>query len=140
MAQSKSKENLLILGAIGYIGSYITEQIVKAKGRFSRIAIFTSPTTAESKPQELDKLRAEGVEVIVGDVRNSKDLLDAFQGVKTHPSGKAIELISMQALTRSSAQWVETSSQNKSIGTNRLDQTRRPSSHREAFLPLRVRD
>ncbi|KAF8846417.1 NAD(P)-binding protein [Acephala macrosclerotiorum] len=78
-----TKENLLIIGATGYIGTYITEQIILAKESFGRIAIFTSPSTAENKPEVLDKLRAQGVEVIIGDVKNSQDLLKAFEGITT---------------------------------------------------------
>jgi nucleoside-diphosphate-sugar epimerase len=93
MAQSKSKENLLILGATGYIGTYITEQIVKSKDHFGRIAIFTSPKTAQSKAQTLDKLRAQGVEVIIGEVENSEDLLNAFKGLNTSINCMEILLI-----------------------------------------------
>jgi len=79
MAQP-NKENLLILGGTGYIGSYILEQIVKAKDSFRNIAIFTSPRTAETKSELLDSLRAKEVGVIVGDVNKPEDLLKAFQG------------------------------------------------------------
>jgi uncharacterized protein YbjT (DUF2867 family) len=82
MAQS-NKENLLIIGATGYIGAYIIEQIVKAKDHFGRIAILTSPNTAETKSQTLEKLRAQGVEVVIGDVKNSEDILKAFEGLIT---------------------------------------------------------
>ncbi|KAG4414961.1 hypothetical protein IFR04_011889 [Cadophora malorum] len=82
MAQP-NKENLLILGGTGYIGSYILEQIVKAKDSFRNIAIFTSPRTAETKSELLDSLRAKEVGVIVGDVNKPEDLLKAFQGVDT---------------------------------------------------------
>ena len=80
MAQSKTKENLLILGGTGYIGSYILDQIVKAKDSFGNIAIFTSPRTAETKSELLDSLRSQGVGVIVGDVNKPEDLQKAFQG------------------------------------------------------------
>ena len=46
-----AKENLLILGATGYIGVYIVDSIIKAKDSFGRIAIFTSLSTAENKPE-----------------------------------------------------------------------------------------
>jgi uncharacterized protein YbjT (DUF2867 family) len=85
MAQLAMKENLLILGATGYIGTYITEQILNAKNLFGRIAIFTSPGTAESKSQVLNNLKERGVEVIVGDVKSSNDLLKAFEGVQCAP-------------------------------------------------------
>ena len=80
MTQPKSKENLLVLGATGYIGVYIVDEIIKAKDSFGRIVMFTSPSTAESKPQKLDELRAQGVEVIIGDIKKSSDLVAAFQG------------------------------------------------------------
>jgi uncharacterized protein YbjT (DUF2867 family) len=75
-----AKENLLILGATGYIGVYIVDSIIKAKDSFGRIAIFTSPSTAENKPQKLEELKAQGVEVIIGDFKKSSDLEAAFQG------------------------------------------------------------
>lgn len=73
----------MILGGTGYIGSYILDQIIKAKDSFGNIAIFTSPRTAETKSELLDGLRSKGVGVIVGDVNKSEDLLKAFQGVDT---------------------------------------------------------
>ncbi len=76
-----TKDNVLILGATGYIGVYIVEEIIKAKDSFGRIAIFTSPNSAEKKSKQLDELKAQGVEVIVGDVNNSEDLLKAFEGL-----------------------------------------------------------
>ena len=82
---AQSKENLLILGATGYIGAYILDQIIKAKDSFGSVAIFTSPATAEKKSKELDELRAKGVKVIIGDVQNSEDLLNAFQGIYQLP-------------------------------------------------------
>jgi uncharacterized protein YbjT (DUF2867 family) len=89
MAQPKSKENLLIIGATGYIGVYIVEQIIKAKDSFGRIAIFTSPSTAESKPQKLVELRAQGVEVIIGDIKKPSDLVTAFEGPISLPTQRS---------------------------------------------------
>lgn len=76
-----AKENLLILGGTGYIGTYITNQIVKAKETFGRIKLFTSQKTADTKKEALDKLRAEGVEVIVGDVSKEEEMSKAYQGI-----------------------------------------------------------
>ena len=64
------KENLLLLGATGYIGTYILDQVLKAKSNFGKIVIFTSPDTATNKPAELEKLRSQGVSVIIGDGSN----------------------------------------------------------------------
>ncbi|KAJ5050791.1 uncharacterized protein L3040_002661 [Drepanopeziza brunnea f. sp. 'multigermtubi'] len=59
-------DNLLDLGGTGYIGSYILDQIVKAKDSFGGIAIFTSPSTTDEKAWLLNNLRAKGVRVIIG--------------------------------------------------------------------------
>lgn len=72
--------NLLIFGATGVIGKFIAEQIIAAKSNFRRIAIFTSPGTVEKKSDEIEKLKAEGVEVIAGDVTNEKDVRSAYEG------------------------------------------------------------
>jgi FlaA1/EpsC-like NDP-sugar epimerase len=81
MTLSKGKENLLILGATGYIGAYITEEIIKAEDNFGKIAIFTSPKTAETKTNLLDGWKAQGLEVLIGDVTKSQELLKAFEGL-----------------------------------------------------------
>ena len=73
-----------MFGATGYIGAYIIEAIVKAKASFGRIAIITSPGTAENKATKLEKLREQGVEVIVGDVTKAEDVLKAYEGL--HPT------------------------------------------------------
>ncbi|TVY88374.1 Isoflavone reductase-like protein [Lachnellula willkommii] len=76
-----SKQNLLIIGATGYIGTHITSQILANKTSFSRIAIFTSPQTVEKKPDIIDGLKKQGAEIIVGDTTNEDDLVKAFQGI-----------------------------------------------------------
>jgi uncharacterized protein YbjT (DUF2867 family) len=80
MAQ-KTKENLLLFGATGYIGTYITEQIVKNKSSFGRIVVFTSPTTAEKKLDVIKGLKDAGVEIIVGDASKKEDVVAAMQGI-----------------------------------------------------------
>jgi nucleoside-diphosphate-sugar epimerase len=90
------KENLLLLGATGYIGSYILEQILKAKSNFGKISIFTSASTATNKPTELEKLRSQGVSVIIGDTSNASDLLRAFDGIDTVISAAGRPIIAQQ--------------------------------------------
>jgi len=80
MAQQGKKENILILGATGYIGTHITDKIVESKSSFGRIAIFTSPSTIEKKAGVIDRLKAEGAEVIVGDATNADDIVKALKG------------------------------------------------------------
>jgi uncharacterized protein YbjT (DUF2867 family) len=86
------KENLLMFGATGYIGIYIIEAIIKAKSSFGRIAIITSPGTAETKANQLEKLKEQGVEVIVGDVTKAEDVLNAYEGL--HPIWSKTEELS----------------------------------------------
>ncbi|KAF4637021.1 hypothetical protein G7Y89_g1061 [Cudoniella acicularis] len=83
MTSEPGKQNLLIFGTTGYIGTHITNQIIKNKASFGRIAIFTSPSTVENKPSVVANLKSEGVEVIVGDATNENDILKAFQGINT---------------------------------------------------------
>ncbi|KIW64386.1 hypothetical protein PV04_09323 [Phialophora macrospora] len=76
-------KKLLIFGATGLIGSRISQEIVRNKSKFDRIAIFTSPGTYESKASEIQKLKDEGVDVIVGDLTNSGDVKKAYQDIDT---------------------------------------------------------
>jgi hypothetical protein len=73
-------KKLLIFGATGLIGKYITQAIVENKDKFDRIAIFTSQGTVQSKADQIDALKKQGVDVIVGDVTNSEDVVKAYQG------------------------------------------------------------
>lgn len=73
-------KNILLFGATGLIGTRILEAIIQSKGSFGRIAAFTSPGTVERKSAVLDAIREKGVEVIVGDVRDEKQVADAYQG------------------------------------------------------------
>lgn len=74
------KENLLLFGALGFIGVYITDAIVQSRDKFGRIVVFTSPSTVENKSAKLDELKSQGVEIVVGDVNNKEEVLKASQG------------------------------------------------------------
>ncbi|KAN0101431.1 isoflavone reductase family protein [Hyaloscypha variabilis] len=91
-----AKQNLLLLGATGYIGSYILEQIIKAKSSFGRIAIFTSPSTATTKSEKLEALKEDGVEVIIGDAADEEALVKAFDGIDTVISAAGRPIIAQQ--------------------------------------------
>ncbi|RFU78332.1 isoflavone reductase family [Trichoderma arundinaceum] len=75
--------HILTFGATGNIGKHIVNQLIGAKPPFPKISIFTSSNTASNKPELLDKWRAAGVSVIVGDITNSTDVKNAYQGVDT---------------------------------------------------------
>lgn len=81
-----TKENILLFGATGYIGAYILEQLIAAKGSFGRIAIFTSVVTAINKETLLGLYTAEGIEVIIGDVTKEEDIVSAFEGQYSQPT------------------------------------------------------
>lgn len=70
----------------GRIGSRIAREIVRNKDKFDRIAIFTSKGTSESKASELDNLKKEGVDIIIGDVTNGDDVKKAYDGKINHGS------------------------------------------------------
>ncbi|OOF96866.1 hypothetical protein ASPCADRAFT_206993 [Aspergillus carbonarius ITEM 5010] len=78
-----TKSNLLIFGATGSIGKYITDAIVNAQDAFGRIAIFTSPNTLTHKPDEINALRHRGVDILVGNIANRDEVLKAYEGVDT---------------------------------------------------------
>ena len=80
MSQTKS---ILIFGATGLIGKYITTELLAARDRgdFQSIVIFTSPGTVENKRDEIEQLKSRDVKIIVGDVTNEDDVRKAFEGM-----------------------------------------------------------
>lgn len=74
-------QNLLIIGATGVIGKYITKEIIKAKTSFGRIAILTSENTIQKKSSEINDLKRSGAEVLVGDITKEKDVKRAYHGL-----------------------------------------------------------
>lgn len=73
-------KNILLFGATGTIGSFILDAILPARSQFNRIAIFTSPHTAETKAAQLSKLKQQGVEVIIGNVEEEEAVKAAYAG------------------------------------------------------------
>ncbi|CAI7579978.1 unnamed protein product [Penicillium palitans] len=76
-------KNILLFGATGNIGSFILDAILPERSQFGRIAIFTSPHTAETKVSQLNKLKEQGVEVIVGNVEDENAVKAAYKGIDT---------------------------------------------------------
>jgi len=71
----------LIIGATGVIGKPITAQIVAAKSSFGRIAILTSQNTVATKAKEIEALKKEGVDILVGDLAVEEDVKKAYEGI-----------------------------------------------------------
>jgi nucleoside-diphosphate-sugar epimerase len=72
-------KKILLFGATGVIGEYILQALKESKASFEKIGIFTSPGTVEKKKEEIDALKASGVDVIVGDVTNEDDVKKAYE-------------------------------------------------------------
>jgi nucleoside-diphosphate-sugar epimerase len=77
---SLNPSKILLFGATGVIGKYILEQLIEAKPAFEKVGIFTSPGTAETKKEDLEKLKEKGVKVVIGDVNSDSDVKKAFEG------------------------------------------------------------
>lgn len=72
--------NILIFGATGFIGTYITEKILAAQPSFRSVTIFTSPATVESKAELLEGWKQRGnVSVITGSADSELDVKAAYK-------------------------------------------------------------
>lgn len=79
MASLKAS-NILIFGATGFIGTFITEKVIAAQPAFNHVTIFTSPNTVNTKGELLDKWKKAGnVTVITGDVDSEADVSAAYK-------------------------------------------------------------
>ncbi|KAI0383388.1 NAD(P)-binding protein [Hypomontagnella monticulosa] len=76
---------VLVIGATGAIGKYITSAIVSAEPRVAQISIFTSPATASSQSKEplLSSWKSQGLSIITGDIDNADHVRNAYIGVDT---------------------------------------------------------
>jgi FlaA1/EpsC-like NDP-sugar epimerase len=74
-------QNILIIGATGLIGNYITAEIVKAKASFGRIIVFTSENTIHTKSSQINELKHSGVEILVGDITKEEEVKRAYRGL-----------------------------------------------------------
>jgi len=73
-------QSILLFGATGQIGSFILSAVLTARSQFGRVAIFTSPRTAETKAAFLEKLKQQNVEVIIGDIEDENAVKAAYSG------------------------------------------------------------
>ncbi|KAF5983109.1 phenylcoumaran benzylic ether reductase [Fusarium coicis] len=88
--------SILIFGATGTIGRYITNAIANAQPAFDRVAIFTSEDTVIRKPGLIKELKSKDVKIITGDVNNPEDVKKAYQGVDTVISAVGRNVIETQ--------------------------------------------
>ncbi|KAF2478845.1 isoflavone reductase [Neohortaea acidophila] len=84
MTAAHKTQNILIFGATGLIGRHITNAILDNAASFAgRIAIFTSSNTLWTKSDEIDALKARGVEIIGGDITSADAVNEAYTGFDT---------------------------------------------------------
>ncbi|CAI6338768.1 unnamed protein product [Periconia digitata] len=95
-SQPPTPKKIIIFGATGVIGKYITQALVDNKSKFESIAIFTSQNTVENKAAEVEQLKNEGVKVVVGDIKNEEDVTSAYEGYDTVVSALSRSTITNQ--------------------------------------------
>lgn len=79
MASTKAS-NILIFGATGFIGTFITEKVIAAQPAFNHITIFTSPGTVANKGALLDGWKKAGnISVITGSADSEADVKAAYK-------------------------------------------------------------
>ncbi|KAF2714067.1 NAD(P)-binding protein [Pleomassaria siparia CBS 279.74] len=97
MADSPTPSKMILLfGGTGLIGRYILASLVSANPPFEKIAIFTSPDTAENKSADIAKLKEKGVQVVIGHVNSEEDVKKAFEGYDTVISALGRNVILLQ--------------------------------------------
>ena len=67
-----SAPSILLIGAGGYLGGPVTQELLANRSRFNRIAILTE----EAKKQKFVEHKAKGFELVLG----AFDSPDSFQG------------------------------------------------------------
>jgi FlaA1/EpsC-like NDP-sugar epimerase len=93
-------QNLLIIGATGVIGTYITEAIVNNKSEFGRICVYTSKKTVVEKVREIAALESYGAEVFVGNLEDEATIKEAYRGTTVSWLSAAYAHHTLQASTR----------------------------------------
>ena len=88
--------NILVFGATGVIGTFITAELIASAPSFNRLAIFTSPATLQEKAKHIHDLQDAGVEVISGDINHDADITSAYDGFDTVISAVGRNLIARQ--------------------------------------------
>ena len=81
--------SVLIVGSSGTIGQHITSALAGSRKSFQRVAIFTSPSTAQNKGDFIANLEKHDIEVIQGDLASDADVKKAFEGMCA--SAKAVK-------------------------------------------------
>ncbi|KAK1468459.1 NmrA-like family protein [Colletotrichum melonis] len=95
MATFKASK-ILVFGATGQIGVFITAALLDASPSFDQITIFTSPTTVERKADLLDGWKKKGLKIIAGDVDDTEQIKAAYKDADTVISALGRNVIEKQ--------------------------------------------
>lgn len=72
--------NILLFGATGFIGQYITDKILSAQPAFKQVTVFTSKETAENKRELLEGWKkTHNVQVVTGSADSETDVRGAYK-------------------------------------------------------------
>ncbi|KAH0600203.1 hypothetical protein MHUMG1_01199 [Metarhizium humberi] len=123
---------ILILGATGNIGQFITKNILHARPNNAKVTILTSENTVSSKAALINGWKDAGASVITGDITKAADVAAAYRGIDTVVScvGRAVldqqkELIRL-AEESGTVQWFFPSEYGTDIEHNSKSPTERP--------------
>ncbi|KAH6656149.1 hypothetical protein BKA67DRAFT_516563 [Truncatella angustata] len=135
---------LLIIGATGVIGRYITNAILTSKSisSLSQVSILTSPATVSNPAKEplLLSWKSKGLKIITGDINNTDDVRNAYKDVDTVISalgrGGLLEQIKLLRLAEESrsVQWFFPSEYGTDIEYDETSKDEKPHQNK-----LRVR-
>ena len=130
-----AKDNLLVFGATGYIGKYIIERLVEGKESLGRISIFTSPQTAKTKPETLERLKRHGVKILIGDAMSDEDISNADKSTILHSPASALTQHSQFCRCQCGDQCCRSKHDRR---TNQLGSPSGTGSFHQTLLPLGI--
>ncbi|KAI9149946.1 NAD(P)-binding protein [Paramyrothecium foliicola] len=67
-----SSPSVLVLGASGFLGEYVSQELIRQRSRFSRVAILTEV----SKRHKFEAVEKQGIEIVLGSFKDA----DSFKG------------------------------------------------------------
>jgi nucleoside-diphosphate-sugar epimerase len=107
-------QNILIFGATGAIGSYLTQALLDNKSSFGKIDVVTYPESYKNKKELFQKLKDQGAEVSVIDFEDENAIADLYKGTVVDPGISYFANILSQDMMPSSVHSVATQFKNKS--------------------------
>lgn len=65
-----SSQSVLLIGASGYIGRFVAQELLAQKSKFARVAILADP----SKVDKFAEISSQGMEIVVGSFLSPRSL------------------------------------------------------------------